>query len=104
MLPKELWDKIQIKNFKNNPIGEAPQMLIKPDGTYKTWTFHAINVHDFAFTTDPTYRIDIEKYKDVECIALAQENNAGGWQPSAAFLRDVVKCTLKILACMPTQK
>ena len=91
VLPKELWDKIQIKNFKNKPIGEAPQMLIKPDGTYKTWTFHAINVHDFAFTTDPTYRIDIEKYKDVECIALAQENNAGGWQPSAAFLRDVVK-------------
>lgn len=91
LLPNEIWNKLQITNFKNKKVGEAPSTIIQPDGSYKTWKFHAINVHDFAWTADPTYRIAIEKYGDIECIALAQENNAAGWQPTAAFLRDVVK-------------
>ena len=91
VLPPELWNKIQISNFKDKPIGSAPQVLIERNGTFKTWRFHALNVHDFAWTADPTYRIDIKKYKGVECIALAQENNAGGWQPTADYLRSVVK-------------
>lgn len=91
VLPAELWKKIQIKNFKDKPLGSQPSVVVVPNGTYKTWKFHAINVHDFAWTADPTYRLDIQKYKDVECIALAQENNASGWQPSAAFLKNVVK-------------
>ena len=33
----------------------------------KELKFHAENVHDFAFTADPTYRIGEAKWKDKVC-------------------------------------
>ncbi len=87
--PGDLREKLDIKNFKearttySNPI--------TPDGSTKTWKFKAINVHDFAFTADPTYRIGEVIWNGVSCIALAQEEHAHNWQPSAQFVADVVK-------------
>ena len=51
----------------------------------------ANNVHDFAFTTDPTYRISEVEWNGIKCIALAQEQNAHAWQPTAKFVANVVK-------------
>lgn len=83
VLPFELKQKLLISNFKNKKIGMPAQQIIFPDGSSKTWHFHAENVHDFAFTADPTYRIDEVNAGGVRCIALAREENAAGWQDAA---------------------
>ncbi len=57
VLPDSLRQKLDITNFKDKPWNSPPSIIIPVDGTTKTWRFHAENVHDFAFTADPTYRI-----------------------------------------------
>ncbi|HRN94985.1 MAG TPA: hypothetical protein PL084_09710, partial [Chitinophagales bacterium] len=58
MLPDSLKQKLQISNFKNKKWNETPSVIIPyKKGETKTWKYRAINVHDFAFTADPTYRI-----------------------------------------------
>ena len=51
----------------------------------KIWKFHAENVHDFAFTADPTYRIGEAKWEDKVCYSLVQEPHASKWQNAADF-------------------
>lgn len=85
------WANVQISKFKDRKSGDPITSVFSDTLGTHTWKFHAINVHDFAWTADPTYRIDIKKYKNIECIALAQENNAQNWQPTATFLASVVK-------------
>jgi hypothetical protein len=84
-----LREKIDIRNFteKTSYVTQP----ITPDGTYKKWIWLANNVHDFAFTADPTYRIGETEWNGIKCIALAQEQNAYAWQPTAKFVSQVVK-------------
>jgi aminopeptidase N len=89
VLPDALRQKIDIKNFENY-VG-ALTKPVPDDGTYKNWRYHAENVHDFAFTADPTYRIGEVVWNGIRCIAIAQEPNAAGWQKTAQFVADVVK-------------
>ena len=91
VLPDELRRKLDITNFKNKPIGSPASEIIKPNGTTKTWMFHADNVHDFAWTADPTYRIGETEWNGIKCIALAQESNAAGWQEAASFTAKVIQ-------------
>jgi aminopeptidase N len=49
-----------------------------------------VNVHDFAWTADPTYRIGETTWNGVQCVAIAQENNAAGWQQTAQFTAKVI--------------
>jgi hypothetical protein len=91
VLPTELKAKLDIKNFANKPINEAPSEIIKADGTRKVWKFHADNVHDFAFTADPTYRIGYAEWNGVRCIALAQEEHAAKWQNAASYTAQIIK-------------
>ncbi|TND09373.1 MAG: aminopeptidase N [Bacteroidetes bacterium] len=93
VLPADLREKLDIKNFvKKEPGSPAVTEIIKADGTTKTWRFHSINVHDFAFTADPTYRISEAKWNDIRCIALVQEPNAPRWQDAASFTARVIEC------------
>lgn len=97
VLPADLREKLDIRNFvKKAPGSPAVTEVIKADGTTKTWKFHAINVHDFAFTADPTYRISEARChpgdKDIRIIALVQEPNAPRWQDAASFTARVVDC------------
>lgn len=87
--PGDLRQRLDISNFKERKSEYSNP--ITPDGTNKTWRFRAVNVHDFAFTADPTYRIGEVVWNGIHCIALAQEEHAHGWQPSAQFVADVVK-------------
>ncbi|MFT5725733.1 MAG: hypothetical protein ACI9JN_002860, partial [Bacteroidia bacterium] len=87
--PGDLRQRLDISNFKKR--SSTYSNPITTDGSNKTWKFKAINVHDFAFTADPTYRIGEVIWKGVKCIALAQEEHAHKWQPSAQFVADVVK-------------
>ncbi len=89
VLPTELREAIDLKNYKA-PRTELTQP-IKADGTTKTWKYRAVNVHDFAFTADPTYRMGVVELNGIKCVALAQEKNAHRWQQTAQFLANVVQ-------------
>ncbi|MBA3706578.1 MAG: M1 family peptidase, partial [Bacteroidetes bacterium] len=91
VLPAELRTKLDIRNFKNKPWNEKPSVIITPDGTTKTWNFHAENVHDFALTADPTYRIGEAEWNDIKCISLVQEPHAAHWQNAAEYAAKVIK-------------
>ncbi|MBK7855434.1 MAG: M1 family metallopeptidase [Bacteroidetes bacterium] len=90
VLPDDLKNKLDIKNFANKPWEEMPSEIIKPDGTTKTWKYYAENVHDFAFTADPTYRIGVVTYKNVKCVAVVQEPHAAGWQNAATYAARII--------------
>jgi len=90
VLPAALRKQLDISNFKDKPIGSLPSVITQPNGTYKTWHYQAINVHDFAWTADPTYRIGETTWNGVQCVAIAQENNAAGWQQTAQFTAKVI--------------
>ncbi len=103
VLPTDLRQKIDIGNYsqinpdamvvsgrtgRRGPTGY--KYTIPREGT-KTWIYHAENVHDFAFTADPTYRIGETVWNGIRCIALAQEQNAAQWSPTSAFVAKVVE-------------
>lgn len=86
VLPAELRQKLDIKNFAQKPWNSPPSVIIPYNkNERKVWKFHAENVHDFAFTADPTYRIGEARYKDAEVIALCMEPHCSGWQNAADF-------------------
>lgn len=91
MLPPDLRQKLDIANFKTKAWESTPSVIITPDGTTKTWKFHAENVHDFAWTADPTYRIGEVQWKGIRIIALAQEQHCAGWQNAAAYTAKVIE-------------
>ncbi|MBS3915856.1 MAG: M1 family metallopeptidase [Bacteroidetes bacterium] len=88
--PGDLRGKLDISNFRERLPNDQPQLIAPKDGKYKTWRYHADNVHDFAWTADPTYRIGEVVWNGIHCIALAQEQNAWKWQPSATFVANVI--------------
>jgi len=91
VMPADLRAKLDIKNFKNKPWNEKPSVVIEPNGTTKTWMFHALNVHDFALTADPTYRIGEVEWNGIKCISLVQEPHAAHWQNAAEYAAKVIK-------------
>lgn len=91
LLPDTLRKKLDLKNFAQKPYNSPPSTIIKRDGTKKTWKFSAINVHDFAFTADPNYRIGEVNMQGIRCIALVQEPHAAGWQNCAQYTAKVME-------------
>ncbi len=90
MLPDTLRQKLDISNFLKKPWNSAPSTIIKRDGTKKTWKFSAMNVHDFALTADPLYRISESNYDGVRCIALVQEPHAAGWYNASQYMTKIL--------------
>lgn len=95
VLPKDLRQKLDFSNFKNKPFNSPPSEIIKPSGKYKTWKFSAINVHDVAYTADPTYRIDEKIYNGIRCIALVQEPHAAGWLNATDYMTKIIATNSK---------
>ena len=92
VLPKNLRNKLDIKNFKDKPWNSAPSVITEyKKGETKIWKYHAENVHDFAFTADPTYRIGEAWWEDKVCYSLAQEPHASRWQNAAEFGANCLK-------------
>ena len=91
VMPAELRQKLDIKNFKNKAWEEKPSVIVEKDGTSKTWEYHAENVHDFALTADPTYRIGEAEWNGIKCIALVQEPHAAHWQNAAQYAAKVIE-------------
>ncbi|MCB9230122.1 MAG: M1 family peptidase [Bacteroidia bacterium] len=90
VLPEDLLLKLYMGNFKGKPLGETASEVLPVDGKSKTWHFHAENVHDFGFIADPTFRLDRVLKNGVECVAVAQESHAGGWQDAAAYTAKII--------------
>src|SRR5690606_2971887 len=91
VLPDELRQRLDIKNFAEKPWGEKPSEIIPYNKEErKKWHFKAENVHDFAFTADPSYRIGTEYVNGIECVALVQEPHASGWQNAAKFVAQTI--------------
>ncbi len=91
MLPADLRRKLDIKNFSQKPWNEKPSVIIEPNGTTKTWLFHAENVHDFALTADPTYRIGEAEWNGIKCFSFVEEPHASGWQNAAEYAAKVIR-------------
>lgn len=93
VLPDTLKKKLQISNFKDKKWDEKASIITPyKRGQTKTWQYHADNVHDFAFTADPTYRIADTFWNGVRCVAIVQEPHASGWQNAAAYTAKIIKC------------
>ncbi len=81
-----------MKHFANKPWNEPPSVIIPyKKGERKVWRFHAENVHDFAFTADPSYRIATTYWNGIECVGIAQEPHASGWQNSADYVAKIIR-------------
>ncbi|MBA3828049.1 MAG: M1 family peptidase [Taibaiella sp.] len=92
VLPDTLRQKLDIKNFADKKWNEKPSIITPYNkAERKTWIYHADNVHDFAFTADPSYRIGTTYWNDVECVALVQEPHAAGWQNAAEYVAKIIK-------------
>ncbi|MBL7965027.1 MAG: M1 family metallopeptidase [Flavobacteriales bacterium] len=92
VMPADLRAKLDLRNFATKPYNEAPSVITPYDpGKRKVWRYHAENVHDFAFTADPTYRIGETEWRGIKCIAVAQEPHAAGWQNAAAYCARVIE-------------
>jgi hypothetical protein len=92
VLPDSLRALLDIKNFKDKPWNEPPSTIIPyKKGERKTWIFKADLVHDFAFTADPSYRIGTTYWNGVECVGLAQEPHASGWQNAASYVAKIIE-------------
>lgn len=92
VLPDDLRKQLDVANFATKKWNEPPSTIIPyKKGVRKTWKFHAENVHDFAFTADPSYRIQTTYWNGIECIGLVQEPHASGWQNSAEYVAKIIK-------------
>ncbi|MES2838424.1 MAG: M1 family metallopeptidase [Bacteroidota bacterium] len=92
VLPKELREKLDIKNFAKKPWNSKPSILIPYNANdRKTWKYHTENVHDVAFTADPSYRIGETFWNGIQCVALVQEQHAIGWQNAADYTAKIIK-------------
>lgn len=92
VLPYELKQKLDIKNFKDKKPGDTPSVIIPVDGKTKTWVYQALNVHDFSWTADPSYRIsEVQTNRGIRCIAICQEENAAGWQTTTQIIKRVIE-------------
>lgn len=92
VLPKSLREQLDIKNFANKPWNEKPSVIIPyKKEERKKWIFYAENVHDFAFTADPSYRLATTYWNGIECVAIAQEAHASGWQDAAELVASTVQ-------------
>ena len=71
VLPPDLREKLDIKNFADKPWGEKPSVIIPyEEGKRKQWRFYAENVHDFAFTADPNYRIGEAEWNGIKAYSI----------------------------------
>lgn len=99
VLPKSLKNKIHISNFYHrgkNGLGDTLSVPIKREkNSRKVWRYYAENVHDFAFTADPTYRIDEREWMGIKTVAIVEERHCPKWTSAAQFAMDVIQCYSK---------
>jgi len=92
VLPPALKEQLKLSNFFERKPGDpvtTPVPVVS--GATKTWYFRAINVHSFAFTADPDYRMETLNWKGIKIRALVEEPNAPAWKGSAEYTKKVIQ-------------
>lgn len=80
-LPDSLRKALDLRNFRTKKWNEQPSELMpKRSGARKKWVFRAQNVHNFAFTASPLYRIAETEVDGTTVVVLVQEHHALHWQ------------------------
>ncbi len=85
-----LREKADMSRYKTPEQAKALPLLLANPRQRRIWRYHAENVHDFAWTADPTYRIMETDWEGVKCVAIAEQQHAPKWQPTADFVAFVV--------------
>jgi len=81
-----------VKNFAGKKWEEPPSTIIPYEkGKRKVWHYVGNNVHDFAWTADPSYRLCTATWNGVECVGIVQEPHAARWQNSADYMTKIIK-------------
>ncbi len=91
VLPGHIRSQLDISRFKDKKWDEPASEIIAQGGPEKTWKLKAVNVHDFGFTADPTYRIGEVEWNGIRAISMARERHASGWQNAADFAMSIIK-------------
>lgn len=92
VMPDSLRKKLDLSNFIQKPFDGKPSIITQKEiGKTKTWIYYALNVHNFAFTADPLYRIDEKLWNGIKIISLVQEPHAAKWIPSKDFTQKVME-------------
>jgi len=92
VLPAGLRARLDLKNFAAKPWNEKPSEIIPyKKGERKQWHFYGEHIHDFAFTADPSYRLGTTWWNGIECVAIAQEPHASGWQNAAELVARTIQ-------------
>ncbi len=92
VLPDSLMQMLAIENYLDPDNGENYSVTMERiEGKTKTWRYRAINVHDFAWTADPSYRIGVAEWEGVTCYAFVREWKAAWWADAAQFAADVIR-------------
>lgn len=100
VLPAELREKLDIKNFADKPWGQRPSVITPyEEGVRKEWHFYAENIHDFAFTANPHYRIGEAEYlppgqqagSGIKTYSFVQEPHASKWQNAANYTAKILQ-------------
>lgn len=91
VLPDSIWKKLDLNNFKEKDPNEAPSEILPKNGGTRTWVFHAENVHNFAFTADPSYRFERLNWRGIEVVSAVQEPHAKAWLQSADYALKVIQ-------------
>ena len=92
VMPADLRKQLDISNFASKQWESEPSIIIPyVKGERKVWKYYAVNVHDFAFTADPTYRIGETQWEGIRIIAMCREPHCAGWRSVAQFGAAVIK-------------
>lgn len=98
VFPGDLRERLDIKNFITKKWDESPSIVTHYNpAKRKTWKFRAVNVHDFAWTANPIYRIGEVRCNtsgipgdEVTVQALVMEPHASRWQNAADYACSVI--------------
>ncbi|MFQ6093516.1 MAG: M1 family metallopeptidase, partial [bacterium] len=90
VLPDTLMEKLKITNYIDTPEHLWPQIDLRGDEN-KTWTYHADDVHDFAWCADRTFRIGTAEWEGVHIYTYVRERKAHTWHDAAEISARVIK-------------
>jgi len=92
VFPGDLRQRLDIKNFAQKPWNEKPSTITPYDSSQrKTWHYIGYNVHDFAFSADPSYRLGETEWNGVKCICIVTEPHASKWQNTPAYIAKIIQ-------------
>lgn len=91
VIPGDLKEKLKLSNYFDRKPGNAAPLVPAEPGKTKTWYFKAINVHNFAWTADPDYRMQTLEWNGIKIISLVEEPHAPGWKGAAEFTRFIIQ-------------